>query len=184
MPTRDDGGRAEIRTKLRIDDDDLDRCLVEQPDYFFKAAEKYAEFNAQRDLLKLELKELTAQLDQDIRTKALREEVKITENAIANQITTLPKIKDLQRKLLEAQRAVEDWSSLKEGFVQRSYALKDLTAIQLARFNNLGVELGSVGARRDVGDRNRQRAEEMRREQRQQGSTQPRFRSRSSQSEE
>jgi hypothetical protein len=155
---------SEVRSKLRIDDDDLDQCLVEQPEYFYQAAERATSAGAERDGLELELKELKAQLDSDIRKAAEQREEKLTETALVNRIVTLPKVKELQRKVLDAKRQADDAVNLKEAFVQRSYALKDLNAVQVARMYNLGLERGATGARQNIGDRNRAAGETARRE--------------------
>lgn len=169
-----DAGNAELRSNLRIDDDDLDQCLVEQPGYFFNAAEALSMANSEREAKKLELKEVIAELDQDIRRQALENEEKLSENSIANRLTTLPRIKALQRELLALAKTAEDYAALKDAYIQRSYALKDLVSIQLARFNNLNVERGSVGARNNVADRARAQGEQQRRDRATGGST-PRY---------
>jgi hypothetical protein len=163
--------RDEVRAKLLIDDDDLDGCFVEQPEYFFQAAEAFTIANSGVDTLKLELKELTAELDQEIRRFAVETGEKLSETLISNRILLTPRIKQLNRKLLEAKRVADDWDSLKEAFIQRSYALKDLNSSQLARLNNLAMEQGSTGPRRNVGDAVRSQQEQLRRERR----TQPRY---------
>jgi hypothetical protein len=163
--TEDSDGRAslvEVRSKLKIDDDNLDDCLVEQPEYFYQAAMTLTEANAARDGLKLELKEVLAELDGDIRARLAAANEKATETGIANELRTLPRIKELERKCLEASRKAEAAAALRDAYVQRSYALKDLNAIQLARLSNLGVERGSTGARRNVGDRTETEANRLR----------------------
>lgn len=149
---------------LRIDDDDLDQCLVDQPEYFYQAAQAATDAGAVRDGLELELKELKAQLDSDIRKKAEEQSEKFTETALVNRIIVLPKVKELTRKVLEAKRGAEVASNLKEAYIQRSYALKDLNAVQVARMYNLGIERGATGARQNIGDRNRAAGEAARRE--------------------
>jgi hypothetical protein len=151
-PQRETREPDEVRTNLRIDEDDLDRCLVAQPEYFYQAAIAATAANAARDMLELELKELTAELDQDIREELGRLEARFTEAGITNKLRTLPRIKEKQRACLAARREADDAQALKEAFIQRSYALKDLTAIQLSRLNNLGIERGATSARRNVGD--------------------------------
>jgi hypothetical protein len=163
-----DGGpaRRELKRALVIDADDLDGCLVNQPGYFFNAAEAFSAANAARDMAKLELKELMAQLDGDIRRQAIDNDEKLTEVALTNRITILPNVKSAQRRLLQLSKDADDLQALKEAYVQRSYALKDLTAREIAALNNLGVERGSTGQRRDVGDRVQERQEQMRRDRR------------------
>jgi hypothetical protein len=168
MPTRNETSRRrsdeedEVRSKLRIDDEELDQCLIEQPEYFYQAAMRSTAANAEQNGLELELKEKRAELDGSIRQRLANTETKATEAAITNELDTLPVIKDLRRKCLSAKRAADEAQALKEAFIQRSYALKDLNAIQQARLFNLGVERGSTGARNALADRNRARTEEMR----------------------
>lgn len=163
-PTRSTSDRAEIREKLRIDDEDLDRCLIEQAEYFFQAAEMAVAAGAEHEAARLELKEAIAQLDADIRRKAALDDEKLSETALSNRIVVLPKIKELNRKVLSTKKLADELGVLKEAYIQRSYTLKDLNASQIARLYNLGVERGATGARRNVGDRNRTAAEQIRTE--------------------
>ena len=149
---------------LKIDEDALDQCLVEQADYYYQVAKLAIDAGGERDTLELQLKELKAELDADIRQQAIRNEEKLTETQLTNRITVLPRVKDLQRKCLEARRKADSLSVLKEGYQQRSYALRELNASQLARFYSLGTERGAAGARASVGDRIREQAEGIRRE--------------------
>src|ERR1700757_192795 len=105
--------RAELEETLRINPDALDDCLVEQPGYFYHVAEAVSEANARRDTIKLELEEVTAELDQDLRAKAAAEEEKITETSLQNRLRTMPKLKALQRKYLEARTDADRWVALK-----------------------------------------------------------------------
>lgn len=146
----------ELRENLRIDEDDIDRCLVQQPDYFFQAADAFALANSQRDTIKLQLKELIAQLDQDLRKKALDDQERISEAQLTNRITTLPKVKELNQKLLQAARIADRCEALKESYIQRSHALRDLNSSAIARQYNLGIERGAGAARNRIVDRSRE----------------------------
>jgi hypothetical protein len=155
MP-RPANNREEIRSKLRIDEEDFDRCLVEHSEYFEKAATEAVEAKARHAALKLELVELSAQLDQDIRAKNAREDIKMSETGLSNTIKLLPKVKDLTRRLYAAERDMDECIVLKESFQQRSYLLREINQRQIARMYNLSVERGTAGARRNaVGDVNR-----------------------------
>jgi hypothetical protein len=159
--------RAELERFLRIDEDDLDSCLVSQPGYFYQVAEALAASNARRDTVKLRVEEVTAELDQSIRAEAANSDTKITEAGIQNQLRTLPRIKDLRQEYVEACAESERWAALKEAYHQRSYMLKELVALQLSQFYNLSVERGAVSARGQLGEVARARGEEQRRERRQ-----------------
>jgi hypothetical protein len=152
-----------LEASLRIDPDDLDACLVEQPGLFYEVAESVSVANSQRDAIKLELEEAQAELDQQFRRKALEEDVKVTETMLQNQIRTTPRIKQLQRDYLESRTRADNRLALKEAYHQRSFMLRELVAVQLAHFQNLQVERGAAGARHQLGDSVRRGQEELRR---------------------
>jgi len=160
MP-RTENQREEIRSKLRIDEDNMDSCLVEHSEYFFKAAEQVTLAGAKRDGLKLELEELVAVLDRDIRARNAAEDIKMSETGLSNTIKTTPRFQELQRKFMDAKKEADDWGTLKEAFQQRSYMLRELNQRQIAQMYNLSTERGTAGSRRNaVGDRNRAELEQ------------------------
>jgi hypothetical protein len=138
---------TDLREALRIDEDDIDRCLVEHPQLFYQAADSLALAVATRDGLKLELKELVAQLDQDVRRKAVDDGEKLTESALANRITILPRVKELNRRYLDSCLAVDRAEALRDSYRDRSFALRALNDSANARLYNLGIERGATSAR-------------------------------------
>lgn len=167
MPTN----RLEYREKLKIDEDDLDACLVEQAELFLHVAEALVEANAARDTLKLQLEEVTAELDRDIRARAAAADEKITEAGIQNQLRTLPRIRDLRQDFVEAGAECERWGALKDSYRERSFMLRELNASQIARLHNLSLERGAAGARHRIGEQARAEGEAQRAEQRRSGQT-------------
>jgi len=157
---------TELKNSLQIDRDDLDTCLVQQPGLFYHVAEQYSLAVSQRDEAKLALEEKTAELDKQVREAAVQADEKLTEAGIQNRLRTMPKIKELQRDHLELRTQADSLLALKEAYMQRSYMLKELVALQLSQFHGLAVERGSTSARHELGDRNRQRGEELRKEER------------------
>lgn len=145
---------SHLEESLQIDPDDLDTCLVEQPGLFYHVADDVATANSRRDGLKLQLEETEAEIDQEIRTDALRLDFKMTEAMIKNKILTAPRVKELQRQLLEAKTNAERKQALKEAYGQRSFMLRELVAVQLAHFQNLQVERGISSHRNQLRDRN------------------------------
>jgi len=162
--SEDSDPRLELEGNLRIDQDNLDECLVEQPGFFYHVAEEVANANARRDTLKLELEELMAEEDGKLRSAAARAEEKVTEASIQNHLRTLPTVQAAQRKYLAARTQSESWAALKEAYSQRSYMLKELVALYLANMHNLGVERGAISARGQLADAARARGEDQRRE--------------------
>ena len=151
---------------LRIDEDDLDRCLVEQPGLFFQAAEALALATSRRDGIALQLKELKAEVDQEIRETASRHQEKTREDGIKHQVTLDPEVRKMERAYLDACTHADKVQAMKESYQQRSYALKDLVAKQLGELYSLGVERGSSGARNRVAERIEGRLADQRAEQR------------------
>lgn len=158
---------SELENSLTIDRDDLDTCLVEQPGSFYHVAEQVASANARRDTAKLELEEVMAVEDGRFRTLLAQNEEKATEGGIANHLRTLDNIKSLQRELLAARTEADRWQALKEAFQQRSFMLRELVALHLSQIGNVRGEHGASSFRHDVGERNRERAEQVRRDRRQ-----------------
>lgn len=159
--------RRELEDGLEIDRDALDDCLVEQPGFFYHVAEQVAAANAKRDTLELELEETVASEDGTFRALCARSDEKVTESAIKNYVRTIDRVMALQRRCLDARAAADSWASLKEAYQQRSFMLRELVALHLAQIHNLGVERGAVAARHELGDANRARSEQVRRERRQ-----------------
>lgn len=135
----------ELRENLRIDEDDIDHCLVAQPEYYYMAAEAVALATSRRDTLKLQRDETIAELDQAIRRKALEDDRKITEGQISNELKTLPKVKEINRQYVEACKVVDEAVAMKESYHQRSYMLRELNASANAKLYNLGLERGAGG---------------------------------------
>ena len=139
----------ECRQFLRIDRNDLDNCLQQQPEAYHHAAEAYILAVAQRDETKLILEELTAELETGVRKTASATGEKLTESAIQARLTGLPKIQTLTRKLLDAKLEADRWAALKESFQQRSHALRDLVALRLGERRDLAMESGSGQVRQN-----------------------------------
>ncbi len=142
--------RQKLRMLLEIRMDDIDNNLIEQPGYFGEAAEAYAEAMAQRDEAKLELKEVTAELDMQLRKKYAEEEQKVTEALLEKHLTTLPRIQKLAREVIELSAEVERWLAIKESYSQRSFMLREVVAKYIAELNHLGLERSSGGSRADL----------------------------------
>lgn len=157
MPRETASNQAtELRSNLRIDEDDIDRCLIAQSEYFFMAAEAVAMATSRRDTLKLQRDETVAELDQMLRKKAAEADEKITETGLQNQLKTLPKIKEINRGYIDACRVADEALAMKESYHQRSFMLRELNASANAKLYNLGLERGAGGAARRVVDRGRE----------------------------
>lgn len=175
---RNEREKAECRSKLQIDEDDLNTALIEQPAYFDVVARNRTEARAAAALAKQELTELMAELAMELRREAAQTSERITEGQISNMLTTDTAVKAANRKYLRLLKESEDWESIRDSFSQRGYALKDLTAIWLRRYDNVEIERGNIGASRRriterVADRVQSEQEELRRERRRQAQDDP-----------
>lgn len=156
------GGQPSPRTDaaagLQIDRDDLDGCLVDQPESFYHAAVAYSKAVARRDAVKLELEHLAANLDVKIRADADKAGTKTTETGIKNEIQLDADYHDAKSALLEASAEVDRLQALKEAFQQRSFMLRELVALTIAE---RGDQAGAAGAYEARG-RRAQEAERLR----------------------
>jgi hypothetical protein len=129
---------ADYRELLVIDRDDLEGCLTDHSDNFFYIADAHVRAVAKRDALKLEIEELHAALDRNIREQAAKNEEKTTEAGIQQKIKDDPDMRDLKQQLLNASQKADEWGALKEAFYQRGYMLRELVAITLKKLSMEG----------------------------------------------
>lgn len=158
--------REQLLADLEIDREDLDTCLIKQPELFYHVSEAYVVTVSERDEVKLRLEEAIAELDQQIRRKAAEDDERVTEATIQQRIKAAPRIQQLQREYLSARQAADSWQALKEAFQQRSYMLRELVALHISRLRER--DSYSDGApprtiREALGDRNREELGKMRR---------------------
>lgn len=148
---------AEMQEGLRIDKNGLDEALIAQVQLFSSVSEKLTWEISIRDAAKDSLRVIEAEVDEVIRSDAAEEGTKITESAIASQVRMHKDVREATAKLNVLNLNVGLLSSLKESYLQRSYALKELVALYLASYYGDG----SAGRMPDAGTR---RAEQNRRE--------------------
>lgn len=141
---------AELKTFLQINVDDLDSALQEQPQLFYDVAEACTNANAARDGVKLDLDELMAKQDGELRAKVAAGDGKMTEAALAQRLREVPEVKELTRDLLDLKAEAERWLALKEAFQQRSFMLRELVSRQVAAMQHLGITRSADKSRTDL----------------------------------
>jgi hypothetical protein len=149
---------------LSIDPMALDECLIEQPALFYHVADGYAKAVAERDMIKLALANVCAELDQQLREEAEKHEEKITEKLIEQRLRLLPEVRELNGKLLAAQAEMDRWLAMKEAFQQRSYVLRELVALKLGELHALSIERGAGSSRVALRDGQAEHAQTLRRQ--------------------
>lgn len=137
----------DLQDGLRIDRDDLDSCLIEQPDRYWRVAEAHVRARAALDAAKLAIEELTARLDHAIRRDAEQAEKKITEAAIQREIQLNPDYHSQRQGVLRLTAEVDELQALKEAYQQRSFMLRELVSLTIAERGDQAGARGSYEAR-------------------------------------
>lgn len=137
---RAEGGNPSLLERFRkdlvIDQDDLDQCLVQQPELYWHVAEAHSKATAERDASKLDLEVAEAEEAQKIRDRAAQMEEKVTEGSIKEQLALSPRLQKLRKLQVEQKAAVDAWLALKESFSQRSFMLRELVPMYLSRLSS------------------------------------------------
>jgi hypothetical protein len=150
-----------FRKHLAIDKDELDACLIEQPEIFDHVADAHSLAIADRDATKLDLDEAEAEEGSKIRDRAAQMEEKLTEASVREQLILSSRLRILRRQHLEKKAIVDRWAALKESFHQRNYMLRELAPMQTARMFSSGNAV-RVGSREAVSDSIKGRIDEER----------------------
>lgn len=154
------GELVRLERHLRIDRDDLDTCLIEQPDRYYHVAMACAVAVSDREAAKLDLEDLSAKLDKDIRARAASREEKITEAKIQQEIKSDSDYQEQRALLAQIDARIGALQALKEAFSQRSFMLRELVALTVSERSARAGATGSYEAR----GRTAQQAEEARSE--------------------
>lgn len=138
----------ELKDFLSIDADALDECLMEQAKLYEQAAESAADADAARDLAELELDELTAATDSDVRQTMEVAKVKATEAQVKAEISQDRSVMDKRRRVLELTAVAAHWKVLERSFSQRSSLLQKLVDLHMRTTYGYSLER-SAGLSRD-----------------------------------
>lgn len=155
-----------LRDSLRIDRDDLDTALEEQPELYYHVAQAHATAVAEADAAKLDRDEVLAELDGKIRVAVEARGEKITENKIFQELQLLPLAQEARRARIKAGEVVNDWQALKDAYHQRSFMLRELVALYIAQRHDSAMAGGSAEARGRMSEEDSARASELRRQRR------------------
>ena len=129
-----------LEAALKFDKNRLDDALEEQAGIFHEIADELAIQISRRDQAKKYVTDIESQTIVEIRTAAREKDQKITDKEVEAQTQLDAFVIKASKMLAELSLIVGRLSALKESYVQRSYALKDLVALQI---NQYGVESAS-----------------------------------------
>lgn len=164
----------ELRKSIGIDKHNLDEEFTRAPELFRQIAEMFAEAQIDQASIKVDIENAEADLyiqfrqqAEDEREKQIQAEEKpekVTDTAINRKVNTSPRLRKLQRSLLEAAKRVSELGALKESYQQRGYALNNLTSLYTANYwqRESGGKLRSE-MKENIADRNRSESGKLRR---------------------
>jgi hypothetical protein len=147
---------ADLESTLRINELALEQECRDQPSRLYAVSKRLALLLSQHDAAKQELKEVEADIADRMRQQAAAEESKISEASIASQLPLDLHVQEAANKLRDLKKQMGQYEVLKESFVDRSRALRNL--VDLYCSNYYGSDLGRprVNARAVNADVNRQ----------------------------
>lgn len=126
--------RPEIEDRIRIDRDDLDNELVDQPELLFHAYNGFLMAGSRRDAFKEDQIRADAEIADEWTEGALREGKKPpSQAAITRQLSTERRHIEARDRYLDACADTDKWQALKEAIVSRGMMLRELAQMQTAR---------------------------------------------------
>ena len=155
-----------LEPQLKINKYELDEELVNQPDFFNKIGQRYAEAISYRDEAKSDRERVRAMLDREFRDEA--GDKKLTEAALNNMIIGHPSYEKATLAMAAWEDRVNKWRALLDGVKARGYVLSDLVTLY-----NTGYWADSAGgkdraaARENVAREVKEEMSQMRRSKRQ-----------------
>ncbi len=124
----------DYKKDLEIDKFALDEMCVMQPSIYYKHSEAYTEALDKVNRLKLQLEELKAVTDRDVRLVYASRNTKVTESVIARDIALTPKVRKLQEECLIARQEANTLQNLKEALGQKKDSIRDLVNLYQSNY--------------------------------------------------
>lgn len=119
----------EFSEALRIDRDDLDTELVQQPQLFHDVSDEWALAISRRDAAKIRRNKEHAKLRIEIKDEVEISGQRATDSLLQALMDKHPRYIKTSLAHNQACEEADRWGALKDAFLQRSYALKDLVAL-------------------------------------------------------
>lgn len=124
----------ELEQELLIDPDDLDQELTRHVENYYAVSKQYMVAVSKRDEAKKDFKEVSGELYFEVRGVLSDTESRVTEGMVEAQTVQETKYQKANNILIEAEKAVNDWSALKSAYESRSFALRDLVQLYIAGY--------------------------------------------------
>lgn len=142
--------RSELKESLPIDEQALNEHLMQQAHLYQEAGEAVADADAALRTAELELEELIARTDKDVRETAAIANTKITESAVKAEIATDPHVMAQSRRVLNLEHEAKLWRATERAFSQRADMLKKLVDLHLRTTFGYSLESGVSQKRGDL----------------------------------
>jgi hypothetical protein len=120
---------ARLRAKIRIDKNDLDTAVVEQPEVFLEISEAYSSACSIRDAAKDTLARADSELAAVVRRTLEAKGMKDTKDNVSDGILLHPDRVIVKRDYDIAVRTADMWGDLKFAFEQRMRMLRELVQL-------------------------------------------------------
>lgn len=153
----------ELEDALKIDEYALNDALSKQPELFYRVGKILTVIISRRDAAKQALQDEEARADLRTRDQAACQDRKITEGEVRAIVQIDDRVSEARDVLSSLGEEVGKLSVLKEAFMQRSYALKDLVALYQANYYSASTENAGGGVRDRAAQQGRQAMSEVRR---------------------
>lgn len=139
-----------LRAKIKIDKDDLDTAVVEQPETYLEISEAYSLACSVRDQTKGALARLESELATDCRKTLAMRGLKDTKDNMSDAILLHPKYATAKTALDRDSRIADQWSDLKYSFEQRMRMLRELVQLYAVGYFTTASMRGSAGENRNT----------------------------------
>jgi len=123
-----------FQSKLLVDQNELDRELVEQPTLFHRICDRHVQAVSRRDHCKETLKQKDAESALSIRRELQAKGEKTTEKMIESYLEKGQIHTELVDQLLQLSFDVGRWVALKDAFLQRAFVLRDLVSLYVNNY--------------------------------------------------
>jgi len=119
-----------FKDKLKIDKNNLDGCIIEQPALFQQVSHIYTQKLAERDYAHEQYKREYAKLFVELKNSGQ----KLTDKLVESMVMVSPSYEEKRDDFLNKQKEVNEWAALKEAYAQRNYMLKELSNLFSANY--------------------------------------------------
>lgn len=122
------------KSQLAIDKYRLDDALEKQAHYMYEVGEQYAEKVSTRDALKERIETVDAEIAEKFRKAAAAAGEKLTEANLQQKIAMSEHHLAAHEEYLEAKKDAEMWGAMKDAFIQRGLALRELAGLYTSNY--------------------------------------------------